>query len=113
MQQQLARLSLPICIHQHGSLYGVPIPNIVRRVLEVPFELAGLGVEGDVARGIEIVTEALIAIEVRTGVTRRPVDGAGLRILGSCHPGGTARMRNLLSLPGFPSRFTPPLPRPQ
>ena len=105
MQEQLARLSVPVCIHQHRSLNGVPIPDVVRRVLEVPLELASLGVQREVGVGIQIVAEALIAVEVRPGVSGRPVDGAGLGIVSPRHPGATAGMSDVLALPGFRAWF--------
>ena len=105
VQQQLTRLSTPICVHQHGRLYGVPVPNVMRRVLEMPFELARLGIQGDIGVGIEIVSRAVVAVEVVPGVARRPVDDAQCRVVSPSEPGGSARMIDVLAIPGLRTRL--------
>jgi len=44
LEEELARLALEYFIDQHKWLGGVPIPEVVGGELEVPFDLAGLGV---------------------------------------------------------------------
>ena len=64
LQQQLARPSLPLRIHQHRRLRGVPVPQIVRRELVVPLQLAGLGIQRQDAVGIQIVARAIVAVNI-------------------------------------------------
>ena len=45
LQHQLARLALPHRVHQHRHLQRVIVVGVVRRVLEPPFQLAGIGIE--------------------------------------------------------------------
>ena len=60
--------------------------RVMGRELEVPFHLAGGGVERQHGIGVEIVAEAGAALVVGGGVTGAPVDGVGIGIVGSCHP---------------------------
>jgi hypothetical protein len=48
--------------------------NVVRGELEIPFELAGLGVERENGIGVEIVADAFAAIEIGAGIADRPVE---------------------------------------
>ena len=48
MHQQLARLALVHRVHQHlAAAGGVPVMLVVRRGLEMPFQLAGIDVYGN------------------------------------------------------------------
>src|SRR5207248_8978767 len=55
VEQELARLALPFAIDQRERLLRVPIPDIVRGDLKIPFELAGFGVKGEDRGGVEII----------------------------------------------------------
>ena len=46
------------------SIDGVVVPQVVRGVLEVRLDLAGVGVDGDDAVGVEVVALADVAVEV-------------------------------------------------
>src|SRR6202011_1769793 len=61
-------------VHQDGITDGVPIMSVMRRELEVPLELARVGIERNHAAGIEIIAGPHIAIHVRTGIAGAPVD---------------------------------------
>ena len=56
-QHQFAGLALPVGIYQDGRLGCVQIEKIVRRELEMPLELAGIGVEGNEGVGVQVVAQ--------------------------------------------------------
>jgi hypothetical protein len=60
--------------------------RVVRRELEVPFRLAGIGVERGHAAGIEVVAGAHIAVHVGAGIAGALVDQVQCRIVGAGHP---------------------------
>ena len=65
LHEQLARRAAPRHVDQGGRLLRVEVPDVVRRVLEVPLERAASGVERDDRAGVEVVAAALVADEVR------------------------------------------------
>ncbi len=72
MQQQLPRLSAIFGIDQDRGLGCVAVCRIVRRELEVPFQCAGLGVEGEYAIGEEIIARAVAIVAIRPGIAGWP-----------------------------------------
>ena len=102
-QHQLARRALPIRVDQHGDLHRVVVVRIVRRELEMPFELAGIGIERDHGIGIEIVAGALRGIPVGAGIAGAPVDQVQIRIVGTCDPDRAAAVLPIVSAPAFVS----------
>jgi hypothetical protein len=56
----------------------------------VPLELAGLGVEGENAVGIEIVAGAVAIVAVGPRISCGPVKGVGRWIVRTGEPSGTA-----------------------
>lgn len=52
LHEQMAGLPLLLQIHQHRGFVCVVVIDIVGRELEVPFELSGVGIEGEDARGV-------------------------------------------------------------
>ena len=73
----------------------------MRRVLEMPFELARLRIQRDIGGGIEIVSCAMVTVEVVPGVACRPVDDAQDRVVCPSQSGGSARMIDVVAIPGF------------
>src|SRR5690349_22773735 len=77
----------------------------MRRELEIPFEFARLCFERQNAIAIKVVAVAIVAVEIRTGIARRPVDQIELRIVSASHPGGRGAVLPRVSLPGFRTRL--------
>src|ERR1700687_2420924 len=96
--QEFARLPLVHGIHENGSFRGVIVKKIVGRELEIPFEFAGLGIQGEYAIGIEIIAGPRPAIEIRSWVAGSPVQRIEFGIVGAGHPGGAAAAQ--IGLPG-------------
>ena len=91
MYHELAAPPVPVGIHENRRLVGVPVVFVVRRVLEVPDELAVIGAQGQQRRGVEIVAFAVATIEVlRAGIAGRPVQQVEFRVVGAAGPGSAA-----------------------
>jgi hypothetical protein len=54
---------------------------LIRRLLEVPHDLAGIGIERDGRGGEEIVARSELGIEAREGIARAVVEKVGGRIV--------------------------------
>ena len=86
----------------------VEVPGIVRQLLMVEFELAGIGIERDDRCRVEIVARprsALLPVRARPVVERRRVGGApphriGFRVIGSGHPAAAAAGPPGVAAPG-------------
>ena len=89
-------LPLPFHIGEHGHLHGIVIEIVVRRELEIPFQLAGVGIERDHGIAVEIGALANVAVPVGTGIADAPVGQIQLRIVGAGNPDGSAAV-----LPGI------------
>ena len=66
VQQQAARLAAPRRVHQDRRLLRVPIPDVVRRVLEVPLETARRGIERQNRIRVQVVALPLAPVVVGT-----------------------------------------------
>ena len=82
-------------------MHGVVIEIVMRRELEIPFQLAGIGVERDDAIAIEVVAAAVVAIPIGTGVADAPVSEIELGIVGAGDPHGGAASLPGIAGPGF------------
>ena len=51
---KLSRLSAPFPIHEYRHLRGIPIMYVVRHELEIPLQLAGIGIKRDSAIGVQV-----------------------------------------------------------
>src|SRR5205814_5242299 len=89
-EEQLSLLALVAGIDQDGSLRRVVVKEVVRRKLEIPFELSRVGVQGDDTIGIEVVPRARAAIKVRSGIAGAPINCIEFRIVRAGHPGSAA-----------------------
>src|SRR5262249_25282155 len=77
--------------HQALAETGIVVPVVVRDFLEVPLQLAGVDVEGEHRRRVEVVTGPRAApVVVRRGVCRAPVDEVERRIVRAGHPTAAA-----------------------
>ena len=89
MHQQLARLAFIDRVHQHLAAAGrVPVMLVVRRGLEMPFQLAGIDVDGGDGVAVEIVALAHLVGVRRIGLAGAIDDGILFRIEGAAHPDG-------------------------
>ena len=86
-------------------MHGIVIEIVVRRELEVPFELAGIGVERDHAIAIEVVAGAMVAIPIGTGIADAPVGEIEIGIVGARDPDGGAAGLPGIAGPGFVAGF--------
>ena len=86
-EHQLALLAAERRVGQHRDLRRIPVVDVVRRELEVPLQLAGVGVEGHHRVGVEVVALPHRAVVVRAGVAGAPVQEVQLRVVGAGHPG--------------------------
>src|SRR2546423_10139482 len=90
LDQQLSGLALVGNVEKNGSFRGVKVEKVVRSELEIPFELAGIGVEGENAIGIKIVAGAGRSVKIGRGIAGAPKDGVEGGIVSAGHPGGAA-----------------------
>src|SRR4029077_6499832 len=77
-------------IEQNRSFGCVVIVEIVGSELEIPFELAGVGIQGEDTIGIEVVAGTRCSVEIGGGIAGAPVDGIEFWIVGARHPSGAA-----------------------
>ena len=114
VNQNLAHLSLNLPVHQQDFIGGIVVPNVVRNLLEVPAQLAGVGIQRDHAGGVEIHVLGLVGsrgypigiVEIRCGVAGSPVDQVEFGIERAGEPGRSAPVAPTVSLPGFIALFT-------
>ena len=107
MADDLAAPAVERRVVQHVHADFVVVPGIVRRVLEVPRQLAGVDVQGDDGVGVEVVARARLRIVNRhriagapDGELRRRVVGAGLPQAAASGLPGVVGI-----LPGFAARI--------
>src|SRR5690349_11778054 len=65
---QLAGLAAPVVVDQDGHLHRIPIVDVVRDELEIPFQLAGVCIERDGAIGVKVVSFSGISIPIGRGI---------------------------------------------
>src|SRR6266478_8297337 len=88
LYNKFSRLTAESGIDEDGSFDGVIVEQVVRRELKIPFELAGVRIEGKQAIGVEVVAQARTSIEVGRRITGAPEDGVQFRVKRTGHPGG-------------------------
>src|SRR5258705_3813308 len=88
LYNEFSRLTAESAVHKDGSFDGVVVEQVVRRELEIPFELAGVRIEGKQAIGVEVVARPRTSIEVGRRITGAPEDGVQFRVKRAGHPGG-------------------------
>ncbi len=107
LQQQLARLPLERRIHQNERLFGIPVPQIVGRELEMPAELAGLRIQREHGIGIQVVARPPAAVGIGIRIARGPEQRAGLGIVAARQPRGSTALVELgITFPCFRSRLS-------
>ena len=73
-------------VDEHGNLHGVVVVIVVRRELEVPLELARVGVERDDAVGVQIVAGTLRRVPVGAGIADAPIREIERRVVRAREP---------------------------
>ena len=104
-QHQLAWLALPLSVHQHRNLHRVPVPLVVRRELEVPFQLARVGVERHHRVRVQVVAWAHVAIPVRSRISHAPIGQVQFGIVRPRDPDRPAAALPRIAGPRFVARF--------
>ena len=88
LDHDLAQLAGDLNVGKHVFVDAVDVVDVIRRVLVVAGELAGLRANRDDARGVQAVERVARARIVRLGVAGAPVDEVELRIVRARSPGG-------------------------
>src|SRR4030095_414644 len=81
--------AVALIVDQERRRHLVPVPRLVRGVLEVALDLSGGDVDRDGRRDVEVISRPLIA-HPRTAVPRYPVRDVRLRIVVAGDPHGGA-----------------------
>src|SRR5215813_5724025 len=110
---QLTRPPANRRIEQDRNLRGVPIMRVVRSKLEMPFQLSGVHIQGEQRAGIQIITGANVAVVIRSGIARAPVDQVQFRIIGTGDPGRGSAVLPRIASPGLRARFARRRNRPE
>src|SRR5579859_3846214 len=66
----------------------------------MPFQLAGIGIQGYQAARVKIVAGAIVSVEIRSRIARAPVDEVELGIVGAGNPGRAATALPRIATPG-------------
>ena len=78
-------------VHQDRRAHSVQIPHVMGDVLKMPAVFAGIQIDRDQRVGVQVVSGALCAIQVRRRVTHHKEDGAGFQVDGRVHPDTTTQ----------------------
>ena len=105
MGEYLAVLTVHLGVDDDVAAGFVIVAIVVRRVLVIPFDLAVGGIEGDRARCVKIVAEAIARIIGRHRIARAPIGEVGGGIIGTRNVEGAAA-----GLPGIVLFFQVSLP---
>src|SRR5262249_30959331 len=107
VRDNLAGLAVDGGLIEHLRARRVEVPMLVRRLLEIPDDPGGVGVERDGARGEQIVTWPELGIEARIGVAGAIEQEVGGGIIGRGLPHAAAAHAPsiVLVLPGLGAGF--------
>src|SRR5260370_1021462 len=100
---ELARLPGDVAVDQDVGADLVVVPHVTGRELEIPVHVAGVGIVGDGAVGVEIVARPIGRVEHRHRIAGAPDRLVGGGIVGAGHPDGAAAglPRIGVALPGL------------
>ena len=90
LDQQFAVLPAIAAIHDHRRLSGIPVIEIVRSELVMPFQFSCGGIKGEQGIGVKIVAFALVPVQRRIRIAGAPKHGVRCGIEGAGHPGGAS-----------------------
>ena len=105
--------SADLQVGQQQFVDAVIVPGVGRRALDVPLDLAGVGVDGESRCGIKVRQLAEVAIPGRahagvpgSRIAGPPVHSIGLRIVGADQPGRAAAVKAGVALPRVATGLT-------
>ena len=101
----LARPAADREIGEHRHLVRVPVVRVVRRVLEVPLQRAGVRIERDERIGVEVGAGPALAVPVGVRVAGAPVKKVQRGIVGAGEPRRRAAALPDVALPGVAARL--------
>ena len=101
-----ARLALPLQIRQNRDLRGIEIEFVVRRELEMPFQLSRVGIHRDEGTGVEVIARPHIAVPVGARIPDSPIDQVRFRIVRAGGPDGSPAMPPGIAAPAVMARLT-------
>src|ERR1700674_723946 len=93
-------------IDHDGNLRGVPIVFVMLGELEIPFELAGVGIESEQRVAIKIVAGSAFAAIAGRRIACRPKSCIGAGIVGTGDPGRRAATFPGVAFPSFVAGLT-------
>ncbi len=106
LRDEFARTAVDLAVEHHRRLCRIPVVRIVRRRLEIPDHLPGVGVERHDRRGEEIVAGPVLVRDHRLRIAGRDEDQVQLGIVGDRLPRHAAAVpRHLLVRPRFRPRI--------
>src|SRR5271154_1271716 len=102
MREYLPVLAIYLGVDQLAYANLIVVEEVARRVLEVPFDLAGVDVEGEGRVGEQVVTGTVFRIVHRHRLPCAPIRQLGGRVVGTGLPERAAAMqpRAGVALPG-------------
>src|SRR5262249_3901135 len=68
-------------IAEHRDLRRIPVMNVVRGELVIPFELAGIGIDRQQRASVQIVALPIVAIIIRVRISRAVVHEIQRRVI--------------------------------
>src|SRR5206468_11860342 len=93
------------CIEHHRDLRGVPVMLVVLGELEIPFQLAGIGIEGEQGIAVQVIARASGAAIRWRRISRGPVEQIGCGSVRARIPCRSATNFPRFSLPTIVPRF--------
>src|ERR1041384_714315 len=107
--QQLLSLAVACDVHQHRLISRIEIPRVVRNLLVIPLQLAGIRIDRNDAVGIEVFALANFVVEIGRWITDAPEDQVLGSIIGAAQPCRAAAVLPDISCgPGLVSGFPRP-----
>ena len=68
LKQEFSGLALPVRVDQRRRFLRVPVPDVVGRELEMPFQFARLGVQRHDRNSSTVVADAIVAVSSGAGL---------------------------------------------
>ena len=86
LSEQFAFLAVDLAVDQNRRFVGIPVVRVVRRRLEIPGHLSGVGIQRDDRLGVEVVAFAALAGDHGLRVAGAEVDQVQFGIVGRATP---------------------------
>src|SRR5699024_6187364 len=97
MYRSRERGSIPFYVNEHRCRYFIPVPGVVRLILEMGNKFAGLDIDNNGRGCVQVISWASSRPKPGTTVTGTPVAQSGITVIRTCDPNGCAA-----SLPRVP-----------